>query len=125
MYSMWALPAAALAIYHCASPERKKIVGGLMLSAAFTSWLTERVLQRVQLESDLRQAIENDELLLHFQPQLDAERRMVGAEALLRWQHPERGMVSPAAFIPLAEETRLILPIGEWVLRNACQWLSD
>ncbi|MEC8482590.1 MAG: EAL domain-containing protein, partial [Pseudomonadota bacterium] len=67
----------------------------------------------------------NDEFTLHVQPQWDTQRKMIGAEALLRWQHPERGLVSPGVFIPLAEETRLILPIGEWVLRTACQWLSE
>ena len=91
----------------------------------YQSDMQERVLERVQLENDLRQAIVNDELILYVQPQWDSNKRMVGAEALLRWCHPERGMVSPATFIPIAEETRLILPIGEWVLRTACQWLSE
>lgn len=91
----------------------------------YQSGMQERVLERVKLERDLRQALANDQLTLHVQPQWDASKRMVGAEALLRWYHPERGYVSPATFIPLAEETRLILPIGEWVLRTACQWLSE
>lgn len=109
---------AELAMYEAKSSGRSRY-------CFYQTGMQERVLERVQLESDLRQALVNDEFTLHVQPQWDTQRKMIGAEALLRWQHPERGLVSPGIFIPLAEETRLILPIGEWVLRTACQWLSE
>lgn len=78
---------------------------------------------RAKMESELRRALPEQQLLLHYQPQFDSQGRVVGAEALLRWRHPEQGMVSPAQFIPLAEDTGLIVPIGQWVLVNACDQL--
>ncbi|MGF6691644.1 diguanylate cyclase (GGDEF)-like protein/PAS domain S-box-containing protein [Metapseudomonas resinovorans] len=78
---------------------------------------------RARLEADLRQGLQGKELLLHFQPQVNIEGRIIGAEALMRWQHPERGLVLPAMFIPLAEETGLILPLGHWALQTACAQL--
>ncbi|WP_018865151.1 EAL domain-containing protein [Thioalkalivibrio sp. ARh3] len=81
--------------------------------------------QRLFLENDLRSAIANDELLLYFQPQLEMEsERLVGVEALVRWRHPQRGMVSPAEFVPLAEETGMIQAIDRWVLDAACAQLA-
>ncbi len=72
------------------------------------------------LESDLRLAVPREQMQLHYQPQVDSMRRVIGAEALLRWRHPQRGLVAPDVFIPLAEESGLILPIGRWVLETAC-----
>ncbi|MFZ2524148.1 MAG: GGDEF domain-containing phosphodiesterase, partial [Candidatus Ferrigenium altingense] len=80
---------------------------------------------RVALESDLRRAVsEQEQFLLYYQPQVDSSGRMIGAEALVRWRHPERGMVPPADFIPLAEGSGLILPLGNWVLTTACEQLA-
>ncbi len=81
------------------------------------------VMERVALEAGLRTAIQEGQLLLHYQPQVDDKRTICGAEALVRWMHPLNGMVHPAKFIPVAEETGLILPLGNWVLHTACQQL--
>ncbi|SDM94719.1 EAL domain-containing protein [Vreelandella arcis] len=80
---------------------------------------------RLTLERELKHAIDHDELCLHLQPQVDAHRQVIGAEALVRWQHPERGMISPGRFIPIAEETGLILPLGHWVLKEGCRLLGE
>lgn len=76
------------------------------------------------LSTDLRAGLREHQFLVHYQPQVDREQRITGVEALLRWKHPQRGMVSPADFIPVAEETGLILPLGQWVLEQACLQLA-
>jgi len=92
----------------------------------FTSELNEQVQLRLSLEADLRQALALGELELHYQPQANIHTgKLIGVEALLRWQHPQRGAISPARFIPLAEETGLILPIGAWVLDTACAYAKE
>jgi diguanylate cyclase (GGDEF)-like protein len=92
----------------------------------FTSEMQAQSARNLQLENALRRALEREQFRLHYQPQIDlASGRVVGAEALLRWTHPELGVVSPAEFIPVAESTGMILPIGEWVLRTAAQQLRQ
>ncbi|NMU34168.1 EAL domain-containing protein, partial [Vibrio parahaemolyticus] len=98
--------------------------------AFYSPDLTDKSVSHVRIQSALHQAIEKQQLRLEFQPQYNLEQNsIVGVEALLRWQHPEFGLVPPADFIPIAEKTGLIQSIGEWVLQQAClqgnAWLDQ
>lgn len=92
----------------------------------YTATMNERALEKLQLENGLRRALERNEFLLHYQPKADLTSGSIsGFEALLRWQHPERGLVSPMEFIPVLEDTGLIVPVGEWVLKTVCEQISS
>jgi EAL domain-containing protein (putative c-di-GMP-specific phosphodiesterase class I) len=105
-------------------------VGGRATWRFYSGEMNNKIIERRRLETDLRSAIEHGELRLYYQPRYRlADGQMVGAEALVRWQHPERGLVSPDTFIPIAEQTGLIIPLSNWVISTACQqatqWPAD
>ena len=116
------LKQADLAMYQAKSTGRNKV-------CFFDPAMQAEIEFRVELEKDLRDAIPRQQLELYYQMQVDVSGSIIGAEALIRWNHPQRGMVSPAQFIPLAEDIGLILPVGDWVIEQACiqlkRWEMD
>ena len=88
----------------------------------FDGAMHQKAVERLEIEVDLRRALKGDELRVYYQPIIDLlTKDLIGFEALIRWQHPEKGLLSPAAFLPTAEETGLVIPLGEWVLKRACR----
>ena len=110
---------ADTAMYHAKSEGRNN-------TQFFTISMENAARERMGLERDLRLAIEQEQLAIHYQPQIDGRTgRAVGVEALLRWWHPQHGQISPAKFIPIAEESGLILALGDWTIREACRQLRQ
>lgn len=110
---------ADIAMYHAKAAGRRNY-------QLYTEKMRDEVARRVTLEQELESALENGEFVLHYQPQIELDSgRVVGVEALVRWQHPVHGMISPGNFIPLAEETKLIIPLGKWILEAACRQLKQ
>jgi len=110
------LKRADLAMYQAKGSGRNTV-------SVYDPSMQATVTRHARLEADLRQALQSGQFLLHYQPQVGSDGRLQGAEALVRWRHPERGIVAPGEFVPLAEETGLILPLGQWILRTACAQL--
>jgi len=109
---------ADIAMHHA-----KEVCCGI---AVFDKDLRAKYLERISLESDLRYAVERGELSMHYQPLVSLkDGELIGFEALLRWQHPRRGFISPVEFIPIAEETGLIIPITKWILRQTCTQIAE
>ena len=117
------LDAETLQVHAESAMYRAKERGGDRIEC-FTATLSQNSMERQELEQCLRDALRNGELQMYYQPQFFMDGRLAGAEALLRWNHPLLGPVPPVKFIPLAEENRLILPIGEWALRESCRQMA-
>ena len=111
------LKRADLAMYQAKAAGRNNV-------SFFDPAMQARVSERAALEADMRRALVNDEFVLYYQPLMNMDGTMAGTEALVRWKHPQRGLVSPAEFIPVAEDSNLILPLGRWVMHEACRQLA-
>ena len=107
---------------HLAMSQAKS--GGSNGLCFFDTRMPAQVRERSEIDAGLRIALEQNQFILHYQPQVDGNGNIIGVEALVRWMHPEQGMISPARFIPIAEENGLILPLGHWVLETACRQLA-
>lgn len=112
------LKRADLAMYQAKAAGRNNV-------SFFDPAMQARVSERAALETDMRRALVNDEFVLYYQPLMNMDGTMAGTEALVRWKHPQRGLVSPAEFIPVAEDSNLILPLGRWVMHEACRQLAQ
>ena len=110
------LQQADLAMYQAKADGRNTV-------RFFNPQMQARVNARTALETDLHRALQEQQFVLYYQPQVDEEGHTLGAETLVRWQHPQRGLVSPAEFIPVAEASGLILPLGRWIVETACRQL--
>ena len=111
------LKQAEIAMYQAKSMDRNTM-------RCFSPQMQDTIIARATMETELQKALANNEFQLHYQAQIDSLGCPEGAEALVRWQHPKHGMVHPSRFIPLAEETGLIIPIGKWILQSACEQLK-
>ncbi|MEB3337329.1 MAG: EAL domain-containing protein [Leptolyngbyaceae bacterium] len=112
-------------IRHADTAMYRAKTGGKARYETFTEAMHKRAVMSLNLENDLRRAIEHQEFYLHYQPIMAlSQGKLLGFEALVRWRHPEHGLVSPAEFIPVAEETGLIIPLSYWILRQACQQMQ-
>jgi diguanylate cyclase (GGDEF)-like protein/PAS domain S-box-containing protein len=109
---------ADIAMYQAKSAGRNTL-------CFFDPQMQTRITNRMELERDMKLALAENQFTVHYQPQVQYNQKIIGAEALIRWHHPKRGMISPIEFIPLAEESGMILPIGQWVLETACAQLKN